>query len=217
MDASFGVSWSQRFISIDNGRNADLATGGYFDITMPANGTVISGYGSAANKTVTSGKIVLDSWTSLWYELPYGLGTTSQPGNFRLVHYGSDFVVPNNWIMIAIRNQDSAEVEWATGESVAANYNSDIYNIGGQKIKKFNLGYVTDTTNASGQCIYAHGLGMVPNQVITSKGASGGTSFIANVSGLTSTTFMVTYRRVTDGTIQGAGVVCDVVFLAYAE
>lgn len=37
--------------------------------------------------------------------------------NFHQLTYGGDFVVPDNWVLLALRNNDSGQVEWATGES----------------------------------------------------------------------------------------------------
>ena len=45
--------------------------------------------------------------------------------NFHLVEYREDFVVPDNWVMIALRNNDLATVEWANGDTVDPGYDSD--------------------------------------------------------------------------------------------
>lgn len=46
--------------------------------------------------------------------------------NFHVVNYtGADFVVPSNWILIALRNFDSSSVEWGTGDSVDPGFDSD--------------------------------------------------------------------------------------------
>lgn len=46
-------------------------------------------------------------------------------GNFHLVDYTTDFVVPDNWILLALRNVDGANVEWGTGDWVDPGYDSD--------------------------------------------------------------------------------------------
>lgn len=119
VSSSGAVSWSARFLASSFGRGATLATGGYFDIQMPPNGTVIPAFGGATSKTVSGGVIPLSSWDILWYELPFGSGVSSVPGNFRVTGNSGNFVVPNNWILIAFRNNDSGRVEWATGEAMA--------------------------------------------------------------------------------------------------
>lgn len=45
--------------------------------------------------------------------------------NFHLVNYSEDFVVPDNWILIALRNNDAATVEWGTGDTVDPGFDSD--------------------------------------------------------------------------------------------
>jgi hypothetical protein len=125
-DASYNISWSARFIFISLGNDPDLATGGFFQIDMPPTGTVIPGFGAATAKTVTAGKIPLGSWDALWYEIPYGSTGASVPSNFRITNYSSAYVVPNNWVLLCIRNPDAQTVEWATGgNDVDPGYDSD--------------------------------------------------------------------------------------------
>lgn len=45
-------------------------------------------------------------------------------GNFRIVSHTSDFVVPETWVMIALRNNDSATVEWCNGDVVDPGFDS---------------------------------------------------------------------------------------------
>ena len=116
-----------------------------------------------------------------------------------------------------MRNHDLSAVEWATGEVVDAGYTSDIYNIGGQKIRKFNIGSGTFTTNASGQITVPHGLGQTPSQVLCSPGGTGTNNRISAVSTFSSTNFVVQYRNGADNVILGSGVPISVYFLAIAE
>lgn len=101
------LRWTQRFIIIANGRGAYFSTNGFFDITIPADGTVITGVGGAANQTVVAGGIPIPIWTALYYILPIGSSNVSQPGNFRMVTYTGDLDVPPNWFMVAVRNSDN--------------------------------------------------------------------------------------------------------------
>lgn len=117
-DGSLWISWSTRFIPISAGKGPDLPTSGYFNIEMPPNGTVIPGVGSTPNTTVTGGKIPWSlDWEALYYILPLGQDYSSRPENFRMAQYsGTNFDVPWNWILIAIRNDDGGPfVKFATG------------------------------------------------------------------------------------------------------
>lgn len=50
------------------------------------------------------------------YAKPLGIDTFF--GNFHMVVHGSDFIVPGNWLRLALRNADNADtIEWCTGES----------------------------------------------------------------------------------------------------
>jgi hypothetical protein len=120
VDGSAGISWGGRFIVISGGRGPSFATAGYFDIYMPANGTVITGLGGAANVTVTSGKITLPAWTALYYILPLGSGSNTVAGNFRVVTYGSDVNIPAHWIRVALANTDYATYVFADGRTLRA-------------------------------------------------------------------------------------------------
>lgn len=121
-DPSTGsVSWSQRFIVIGAGRNAQ-APSGYFNITMPADGTVIPVYGSSVStRTVSGGLVPLGTWEALYYELPLtDLGTVVRDEKFRIAGYTTDpyFDVPWNWIYIVGRNNDNAAPythQWGDG------------------------------------------------------------------------------------------------------
>lgn len=105
-DTSWNVKWSARWLAINVGKGANTAASGYFDIDMPPDGTVITGYGGASNQTVAGGLIPMATFTALWYELPFGYGSTSLPGNFKLTSYWYNFQVPANWVLIAQINSD---------------------------------------------------------------------------------------------------------------
>jgi len=118
---STGVAWSQRFLTMGGGRHAAYTPGGYFQIEMPPDGTVIPCYNTAeATQTVASGRIPTGSWRTLFYELPFGGSQTSDPSRFRLVGYDTapDFVVPWSWLPIVTRNagtsSDSAAATFGT-------------------------------------------------------------------------------------------------------
>lgn len=112
-------NWTARFIVISHGRGAHFSTAGYFDITRPADGTVVTGVGGAANYTVAGG-IQLNVWQALYYILPIGGASGSVAGNFRLVNYTADVVIPDNWLLLAVRNGDSSgPVRVCTGPQIS--------------------------------------------------------------------------------------------------
>ena len=111
------VKWSQRFIVISGGRGPHFAVGGYYDINMPAAGIVIAGHGGLGSVTVTADGVPLGSWRALYYELPLGQNSGTLNGNYRIVDYSTsgDVVIPENWLLIAVRNNDNNAVKWCTG------------------------------------------------------------------------------------------------------
>lgn len=114
-----GIGWATRFILMGLGKNAAFASSGYFEITMPADGTVITGYGGAANVTVAAGEIPLANNRALYYELPVGGVQTSQAANFRIVDYAASMIdIPANWILIALASSDPTRlprIMWGDG------------------------------------------------------------------------------------------------------
>lgn len=105
-----GIAWSRRFLTMGGGRHATYIPGGYFQIEMPPDGTVIPSYNTAeASQTVASGRIPLGSWRTLFYEIPFKGSQTSDASRFKLVGYDTagDFITPWNWLPIVTRNMDS--------------------------------------------------------------------------------------------------------------
>lgn len=128
VSAASEVKWSLRFLAMSVGRSSRTAPAGYFNIDMPPDGTVIPGYGGATQRTVgtpAAGYISMNAWDALWYVLPYGSGSATITGNFRVTNYTTDFVVPNDWVLLAQRNGDSGDIEWSSGEFVSPGQDSD--------------------------------------------------------------------------------------------
>jgi hypothetical protein len=99
--ASGRLKWTNRFISISRGSS-------YQNIDMPAVGTVITGIGGAANDTVTSEGILVNSWHSLYY--------VPSTNTLRIVHYSvalSPAYIPSDWLLIAQHNADQGII-WIT-------------------------------------------------------------------------------------------------------
>jgi hypothetical protein len=112
---SNNVVWTQRFITIGWGKRT-LMPSGYFDITMPPNGTIVKGQGGLADVTVTGGKVPLTNWQSLWYELPIGSTFATNNNNFRISYFNNgNFSPPAHWVLVAHRNGDTGYVTWADG------------------------------------------------------------------------------------------------------
>lgn len=120
-----GVSWSQRFIIMGIGRNDRFASSGWFEIDMPPDGTVIPVQGTLgpSTVTVTSGKIPMTGWHTLYYALPAGESFTSKPGNFVIKDFTfSSLEIPTNWIMICARNDDTSVPAYTWGDGVRQDY-----------------------------------------------------------------------------------------------
>lgn len=109
------LSWSNRFIVIVNGSGSHFSTNGYFDITIPTNGTVITGVGGAGNVTVTGGGVPISCWTALYYILPIGSNNGSVATNFRIASYTAGMQVPENWILIGTNNCDDGTIRLGNG------------------------------------------------------------------------------------------------------
>ena len=114
------ISWSSRFIVINNGTGSQFSTNGYFDINQPASGTVITGVGSSGNVTVTASGVPLGCWDALYYILPVGSSNGVINSNFRIVQYGAGFVVPETWILLAAQNCDDGTVKVGNGVILAS-------------------------------------------------------------------------------------------------
>ena len=105
---SWGTSGYKRFVTIGMAQSVHCP-GGHWAIEMPPNGTVIPGYGGTPTKTVTGGRIVMEHYAALYYQIPWGRPYASVPANFRLVGYSGAFNVPYDWLLIAVTNQDGGE------------------------------------------------------------------------------------------------------------
>lgn len=195
VSATYEVGWSQRFILISIGRGTDLTRSGFFDIAQPAAGTVITGYGGAPNRTVTAAGVPLNIWEALWYELPFRSTSSSIPGNFRVSHYTSDFVVPNNWILVCLRNSDTGLIHFATGDKVAASQSATKF-IGWTNVAS----EVTVRTDAASSAATGTAVtlarAMRDNNLVTFYGnASIGTTAVTNGSIMLPPSFGVAVQR----------------------
>ncbi len=146
-DASANLSWTQRFIIISNGRGPFFSTVGYYDIDMPPVGTVITGVGGSANKTVSASGISINVWEALYYILPIGGIQTGLPSNFRIALYTSDLEVPHNWVLIAVRNGDNGYMYLNNGIVLKLGQKS-ISGLNVPIINNYSIGLGTSALNA---------------------------------------------------------------------
>jgi hypothetical protein len=117
-------AWSERFICIGVGKGVSYGTSGYFDISMPPDGTVITGHGGATDITVASGSITLPTWHVLWYELPIGGPATVDHTNWHVTNYaaGTTWEVPNNWVMVLLKSGATEGSRWKLGTGQEVDY-----------------------------------------------------------------------------------------------
>jgi hypothetical protein len=114
------LKWTNKFFILGGGRGAGtLSTAGYYEIGMPSVGTVIQGVGGIPNQTVSASGIDMrasgGSWSVLYYILNAG-GQATVNANFRLAGWQSNFVVPNNWVMVGAYNADNLTVKLGNGQ-----------------------------------------------------------------------------------------------------
>ena len=107
--------WGNRFIAICNGYGSQFSSVGYFDITFPGNGDVITGVGGLGNVTCTASGVPMSGWQALYYILPIGSANTSTAANFRIATFTGSFVVPETWILVALVNGDDNSVRVCNG------------------------------------------------------------------------------------------------------
>lgn len=117
------IAWTDSFF-LHAPRQSAVQTGTFYQITQPANGTVITGVGGAANATIAStgnyaGLIPLGDWQSLWYLAPVSSATTtSVAANFRIASYSASFAMPDNAVLVAWRYGGTDKtVYWGDGSS----------------------------------------------------------------------------------------------------
>jgi hypothetical protein len=103
------IKWSDRFLVLGNGMHAAASTTGHHNIPMPAAGTNIANTAGGTNAVDVNG-IYLPDWNALWYVLPVGQNESAgQAANLRMGVYSSIGEVPDNWVLIAVRNGDTSQ------------------------------------------------------------------------------------------------------------
>ena len=116
------LNWTDRFITIANGKSATTSTNGYFEISPLASGQTVTGLGTTADRTTTAAGIPMAEWESLWYILPLGSGSATVVANYRIGAYASmfDVVIPSHWILVATTNGDAGvkHVKTCAGRNV---------------------------------------------------------------------------------------------------
>ena len=150
VDASGYINWSARFIVISHGRSSSFATSGYFDISVPASGSTITGSGGAGNVVTTAAGIPLSSWQALYYILPLGGSNSSVAGNFRIMSYSTDQDIPYNWIQICVKNGDDGMFYFPQGMIMGTGQSSS-FAMKGENYQTYSLGVGTGASGTSGQ------------------------------------------------------------------
>lgn len=118
-----GVAWANRIIFMPLGRDAgsDGSGDGYFEILMPANGSVLTGVGGAPNKTVTGGRIPLAGWDAIYAIPSWGATGNSSitSASLVVVSYTVAYDIPDDWILVCTKSGDADFVRWCTGHITA--------------------------------------------------------------------------------------------------
>jgi hypothetical protein len=124
LDSTAFLKWTNKFTIRSGGKGiGTISTSGFYDIVMPPVGTTIQGAGGANSNIVTTAGFQMNNgfstWSTLYYILPIG-GSASNNANFRTVGFGSDFVIPDNWVVVAVYNADRNNVKLGNGQILEA-------------------------------------------------------------------------------------------------
>jgi hypothetical protein len=111
------VSWNARFIVIANGMGAHFSTNGYFDIDCPTSGSITVVGGTPV--TATAAGVPLTAWQALYYILPIGSASNFIAANLRIVPYNVTATIPDEWVLVCIRNGDNGRFYFNNGISLA--------------------------------------------------------------------------------------------------
>lgn len=118
--------WSSRLIILSQGFGGAFSSDGYYEMTVPVNGTVVPGVGGASDVAVASGAIPVGVGQALWYLFTSGSPHNSQDGNWRISSSSAAFLPDRNWFLVAVSNSDTGALWFCTdviipdGYSIAA-------------------------------------------------------------------------------------------------
>jgi hypothetical protein len=114
------VFWTgSRVISIPVPQVQGFAGGGYFELTMPAAGTVIEHHGySAGNTTVLSTGVPLSGWEALYYRLPLDGNAICDWSRYVIVVNVGGWTPDAHWILVAAQNSDDGSLYFAPKRKV---------------------------------------------------------------------------------------------------
>ncbi len=122
VDSNSGISWTGPFRTMGAGQD-DLVPGGFYNVNLPPDGTVIPviGHQTITSVTVTAGFIRftgLSGYAALYYDVPYGnTSPASVPSRFTIVDFGAGpIVIPPSWLLIAQHNIDGASPDYKWGD-----------------------------------------------------------------------------------------------------
>jgi hypothetical protein len=107
--------WSARVLVIPAWKNAAYATGGHWNINCPTSGTIVFNGGTV---TCTASGIPMVGYVALYYRVVPGTAESSVQANFLLKDFTDTTYSPDsNWILLAVRNGDGAEIKWMPGNT----------------------------------------------------------------------------------------------------
>lgn len=101
--------WSERFICITTGQDPYTAVNGHYSIDMQTSGAITVVGGAPARNWQTYG-IVLNTFETLWYILPFGSTNATLPGNYRLSGTSADFTPGPDWVIVATTDNEGIRI-----------------------------------------------------------------------------------------------------------
>lgn len=108
--------WTGRLISIAHGAGPHWApTAGWVGFRLPATGTVIPGYGGAANFTTDATPGIPISSHQALYGVP-NLAAGAENATFAIVQYTSAFVVPPHWVLLGVASESDGRLMAGNGD-----------------------------------------------------------------------------------------------------
>jgi hypothetical protein len=125
LSAARVFSWTNRFV-VAGGSQGGWSAVGYYDMTMPPAGTVITSLStSTPNITATAAGITLpNGWVALYYKMNAG-ASSSVASNYFIASFSGNSIIPNNCVLIATFNPDNQTLKLGDGKvmTVGSTYN----------------------------------------------------------------------------------------------
>lgn len=111
------LKWTYRFIAISMEKGTSFSAG-YIDINQPTSIIPAEYVWNGVARYAGSDGVQLNAWEALW--AVHTVGGSPSDITFRITSYsGGNFVVPSNWILVAVVNADDNTVRLGTGVTIA--------------------------------------------------------------------------------------------------